>query len=179
METLEEFKTMNMPKRTGKGNREIKITGSWGVYDIYKHIRKNGWYDIGRPLKEHEFYTIIRQVNLLLAEEIALGHEVRFPELMGRLELRKYPKGVRIKDGNLKNTYPIDWGETWKLWYEDAEAFKERILVRDEQPMVYHVKYCKQGAKYQNKLFYQFQLGQKLKKKLKENIKKGITDTLW
>ena len=47
--------------------RNYKITNSIGVYDLYKLIRKNHWYDIGRPLKEHEFYAIIRKVNSLLA----------------------------------------------------------------------------------------------------------------
>ena len=26
----------------------MKVTNSWGVYDAYKHMRKNGWYNIGR-----------------------------------------------------------------------------------------------------------------------------------
>ena len=83
--------------------RNYKITNSWGVYDAYKAIRKNGWYDIGRPLKEHEFYAIIRRVNSLLAEEIIYGKPVVLPSQMGTIELRKYPKGVRFVNGKLKN----------------------------------------------------------------------------
>ena len=90
MQTLEEFKTAHMPKRTGKGNRNIIVTNSWGVYDAYKLIRKNGWYNIGRPLKEKEFYAIVRGVNKLLAENIINGETVKFPEKMGLLELRKW-----------------------------------------------------------------------------------------
>ena len=48
-------------------SRNHKITNSLGVYDAYKYIRKNKWLDIGRPLKEKEFYRIIREVNKLLA----------------------------------------------------------------------------------------------------------------
>jgi hypothetical protein len=69
--------------------REYKITNSIGVYDLYKKVRKNHWYDIGRPLKEHEFYTIIRSINKLLAENIVNGQIVVSPEQMGKLELRK------------------------------------------------------------------------------------------
>lgn len=175
--SLEEFKSEQI--RKGKGRRKVTVTNSWGVYDIYKHIRKNGWYNIGRPLTEHEFYSIVRGVNKRLAEKIAMGQEITLPMRMGRLELHKYEKGVSLIDGKLKNTYPINWGETWKLWFSDEEAFKDKTIIRDEEPMVYHVKYMKKSATYENKQFYQFKLNRFIKKKLKENIKNGRVDTIW
>ena len=45
------------------GHREHIINKSWGVYDAYKWIRKNKWFDIGRPLKEDEFYNDIVFTN--------------------------------------------------------------------------------------------------------------------
>ena len=54
------------------GHREHIINKSWGVYDAYKWIRKNKWFDIGRPLKEDEFYKIIRGINIKLAERLSL-----------------------------------------------------------------------------------------------------------
>ena len=48
--------------KNNKGCRKFKVSGSWGIYDAYKLIRKNKWYDIGRPLTEKEFYSIIRQI---------------------------------------------------------------------------------------------------------------------
>lgn len=179
MQTLEEFKTAHMPKRTGKGNRNVLVTNSWGVYQAYKLIRKNGWYNIGRPLKEKEFYAIVRGINKLLAENIINGETVRFPERMGFLELRKWEKGVSIVNGRLKVNYPIDWGETWKLWYNDQEAFKNKTLLRDEKKDIYSVRYVKNNANYENKLFYQFVLNRKIKKRLKVNIKNDKIDTLW
>jgi hypothetical protein len=158
--------------------RDYKITNSIGVYDLYKKIRKNHWYDIGRPLKEHEFYTIIRSINKQLAENIANGETVVFPEQMGKLELRKYPRGVSFVDGKLKNTYPIDWKSTNQLWAENEEEQQKRTLLRYESPMVYSVRYCKEDATYENKTFYQFRLHQKVRKKLKENIVNGKTDAL-
>lgn len=159
--------------------REYKITNSIGVYDIYKMVRKSHWYDIGRPLKEHEFYAIIRSVNRLLAENIANGETVVFPWQMGKLELRKYPRGVSLVDGKLRNTYPIDWKSTNQLWAEDEEECQKRTLLRYESPMVYSVKYCKKDATYENKTFYQFRLHQKVRKELMKNIINGKTDTLW
>lgn len=172
---LEEFKT----ELVRKGKKNFKVSKSFGVYDVYKAIRKNGWYDIGRPLKEHEFYSIIRKVNRLMADEIAKGKTVIFPHRMGKLELRKFETGVSIVDGKLKITYPINWAETLKLWFEDEEAKKNKTLKRDEEKFVYHVKYCKHDANYENKSFYQFDLNRNIKRALKDNIKKGITDTLW
>lgn len=162
-----------------KDKKVMKITGSWGIYDVYKSIRKHKWYDIGRPLKEHEFYTIVREVNKRLADNLANGDTVTFPCKMGKLELRKHEAGVSIVNGKLRNTYPIDWLETLKLWYEDEEARKMKIKVRDEQKYIYRVKYCKDDATYENKVFYQFALNRFIKRALKENIKKGKTDTLW
>ena len=162
-----------------KGDKKFKVKGSWGIYDVYKHIRKNKWYDIGRPLKEHEFYSIVRQVNDLFAKEIADGNTVVFPSKMGKLELRKFERGVGIVDGKLKITYPVNWSETLKLWYEDAEARRNKTLLRRESKWVYHVRYNKYDATYENKGFYEFTLNRFIKHALKENIVKGKTDTLW
>lgn len=121
--------------------RKPKVRNSWGVYDAYKHIRKKGWYDIGRPLKEHEFYSIVRGVNDLMAEEIVKGNIIKFPHNMGELELRKYKPEVKIVDGKLKIGYPVNWDKTIKLWYEDEEARINKTLLRHEPKYIYHIKY--------------------------------------
>lgn len=156
---------------------EFKVRGSIGVYDIYKYIRKNKWYDIGRPVKEHEFYSIIRGINKLMAKELAEGHSVTFPHKMGTLELQKYHVGVNIVDGKLKNTYPIDWSKTLRLWYEDEEAYRDRVLLRNECPWKYHIYYNKFRANYENKCFYQFVPNSFINRELAQNINQGKVDT--
>ena len=172
----EEFKEGILKKRVPK---KAKVNNSWGVYDAYKLIRKNKWYDIGRPLKEHEFYSIIRKVNILLAKEITDGNEIHFPCRMGNLELRKIQRGVSIVDGKLRNTYPISWEDTLLLWFTDKEARANKTLVRNDTKFVYHVKYNKHDANYENQCFYEFAVNRFIKKTLKENIDKGAIDTLW
>lgn len=167
----------NLLKRSSR--KLAKVRNSFGVYDVYKLIRKNQWYNIGKPLTEHEFYSIIRAVNNIFAKEIALGNSVVFPQRMGMLELRKNERGVSIVDGKLKVTYPVNWNETIKLWFEDEKARKEKTLLRDEQRFVYKVKYNKYKANYDNKSFYEFALNRKIKKALKENINKKKVDALW
>lgn len=164
-------------KRNTKKN--FKVTNSWGVYDAYKAIRKQGWLGIGRPLKEHEFYSIIRGINNKLAEELALGNEIKFPYRMGKLEIRKRPVGVSLVRGELVNTYPIAWEETIRLWYEDEEAKNNKTLIRKEVKDVYWVKYNKFNAIYENQCFYEFKLNRFLKQALKNNVNKGKVETLW
>ena len=134
--TFEEFQN-NLIKRCGKGKKTFRASGSWGVYDAYKAIRKKGWGRIERPLKEGEFYNIIRSVNNLIAESVANGETIVFPNKMGKLELRKEKKGVEMYGDKIYISYPVDWPKTHRLWYEDPEAYKNKVLVRNEIPYMY------------------------------------------
>jgi hypothetical protein len=175
----EEFNEFFNETCKNRGDKHFKVSNSFGVYDAYKLMRKKGWYDIGRAVKEHEFYSIIRGVNNYLAQEITNGRTVVFPSRMGKLELRKDKKGVSIVDGKVKVTYPIDWHETLRLWFQDEEERKKKTLLRIESPYVYKVRYCKWEATYENKTFYEFTLNRFIKRALKEKINNREIDTLW
>lgn len=156
--------------------RKHKINNSLGVYDAYKYLRKRKWSDIGKPIKEHDFYTIIRQVNNLLAEELLQGHDIILPHRLGRLELRKYDATICIKDGIIKTNLPIDWDRTLKLWSEDEESYKEKTLVKMEEKEIFKVYYNRINALYQNKSFMQFEINRDIKRRLKQKIKSGAID---
>lgn len=175
-ETFQDFKNKTFHRGI---KRNFKAFNSYSTYSIYKHIRKNGWYNIGRPLTEHEFYLIIRTVNKLLAQELLRGHSITLPHSMGRLELRKVSCGAKIKEGKLKITYPINWKETLELWYKDAEARRLKSLIRYKGDIVYKVIYDKSRASYINKGFFLFSLNRSLKKALNEGILSGDIDTLY
>lgn len=166
---LNSIKKINEP-------RTHRVNNSLGVYDSYKWIRKNKWLNIGRPLTEHEFYSIIRRVNDCLADSFLHGNDIELPHRMGRIELRKY--GVRISfDGEkVKTNLPVDWDKTLKLWYEDEESYKEKTLVRMEEKEIFKVYYNKQSADYNNQAFYEFNANKELKKRLKQRIKEGVLD---
>ena len=157
-------------------SRNHKVKNSMGVYDIYKHIRKNKWYNIGQPITEHQFYTIIRQVNNVLADNLLKGNDIVFPNKMGRLEVRKFEPIIRFDDNKLTVRLPIDWDRTLKLWSEDEEAYKERTLVKMEEKEIFKVCYNKTRADFQNKGFYQLQINRDLKIALKKKIKLGNFD---
>ncbi len=158
------------------GPRKHEVRNSNGVYQAYKYIRKNKWFNIGRPLTEHEFYTIIRQVNNLLAEELLRGQDIVLPHRLGRIELRKYDSKISIKNGILKDNLPIDWDKTLKLWSEDEEAYKERALVKMEEKEIFKVYYNRRSANYKNKSYYEFEVNRDLKRRLKQRIKNRVVD---
>ena len=157
-------------------SRNHKVKNSIGVYDIYKHIRKNKWYDIGQPITEHQFYTIIRQVNNVFVYNLLKGNDIVFPNKMGRLEVRKFEPIIRFDDNKLTVRLPIDWDRTLKLWSEDEEAYKERTLVKMEEKEIFKVCYNKTRADFPNKGFYQLQINRDLKIALKKKIKLGNFD---
>lgn len=158
------------------GPRKHKVSGSNGVYDAYKWIRKNKWLNIGRPLTEHEFYTIVRQVNNCLADELLQGHDITLPHRMGKIELRKYAGKISSVNGVIKTNLPVDWDRTLKLWSEDEEAYKERTLVKMEEKEIFKVYYNRKTANYNNKSFYEFEVNRGLKVRLKQKIKSGFID---
>lgn len=157
-------------------SRTHKVRNSNGVYDAYKWIRKNKWLDIGRPVTEHEFYTIVRQVNNLLAENILSGEDIVLPHRLGTIELRKYDTRISFRDGKLVTNLPIDWDRTLKLWSEDEEAYKDRTLVKMEEKETFKVFYNKRTANYENKSFYTFEVNRDLKRRLKQKIKNKLID---
>ena len=156
--------------------RVHKVTGSIGVYAAYKYIRKNKWYDIGRPLKEGEFYKIIRRINDYLAEELTKGNEIKLPLRMGSLEIRKKPSRVAIVEGQLVTNLPIDWNATLQLWYEDKESFDKKTLVRVENEEIFKVYYNKRDANYVNQSYYEFKPNRDIQRNLAKHIREGNLD---
>lgn len=172
------METTDFRKRILKVNepRKHRINNSIGVYNIYKAIRKNKWLDIGRPVTEHEFYTIIRSVNNMLADNLLNGEDVILPHRMGRLEIRKRNAYITFKDGKLKTNLPIDWDNTLKLWAEDKEAYESKTLIRMEEKEIYRVFYNRGKALYENKSFYSFEPNRDIKRGLKSRIKNRLID---
>lgn len=153
-----------------------RVRNSLGIYDAYKWVRKNKWLNIGRPVTEHEFYVIVRQVNNLIAGNLLNGEDIVLPHRLGTIELRKYNTKISIRDGKLITNLPIDWDRTLKLWSEDEDAYKDRTLVKMEEKEIFKVFYNKKSANYNNKSFMQFEVNRDLKRRLKQKIKSKAID---
>lgn len=165
--TYEEFTSQVRKLNTHKKH---KITGSLGIYDSYKWIRKNKWLKIGQSLTEHQYYTIIRSINKKLGQVLASGVDIKLPHQLGILEVRKTPSRLAIKDGKLVTNYPIDWKATVDLWYNDEEAYNNKTLIRREVKELYGIYYNKSKAKYNNKKFFEFFPNREIKKALANNV---------
>lgn len=162
-------------------SRNHRIKNSYGVFDAFKYYRKIRPKDSKYVLNESQYFSIIRTVNKLLAEQLLSNLDVVFPHRMGKLELRKRPVTLKIVDDKLVTSMPVDWGRTLKLWAEDKDAYDKRILIRLEEKEVILVRYNKRFANYNNRRFYQFDANKQLKQELKKRIKENKIDAfdLW
>lgn len=172
----EEYKEFRASVLKLNDTRTHKVTGSLGVYDAYKYIRKNKWLDLPRAVTEKEFYSIIRRVNNYLAKELIKGNDIDFPCRMGKLEVRKYTPTVKFDNGKMVTTLPIDWDATLKLWFNDKDAYNKKLLIYDTPKEVFKVLYSTYYANYNNKSFFEFKLNRDIKLGLKHKIKEGALD---
>lgn len=174
MESLVEFK--NRMKGVN-GPRKHKVRNSLGVYDAFKYYRKNKPDDKRYVLSESQYFSIIRKVNNMFAEELSNGNDVKLPVRMGTLELRRLEKYLHVdENGNIHTNMPIDWDKTLELWYNDEEARNSKTLVRIESDDLFRLYYDKNPANYRNKSYYEFSFNKDLKLKLNQNIRKGYID---
>lgn len=158
-------------------HRKHKIRGSLGVYDAYKYYRKNKPKEKKYILTESQYFSIIRQVNNIVADNIANGKEIVLPYRMGIIELRKFNTSIKIgENGEVITNLPIDWDSTIKLWYEDEDAYTKKTLIRFNEQEQFKIVYNKSKANYNNKFFYNIKFHKELKVNLKRNIKKGKVD---
>lgn len=160
-------------------NRRHKIRNSLGVYDAFKYYRKNRTREPKYVLNESQYFSIIRQVNEALCDEIIRGKDITLPERMGTLELRKFGSKIEFKNGKLRTNLPVDWDRTLELWYEDPIAKENKTLVRIETRDIYTIYYNKATANYNNKVFYKFNVNKALKQRLKDQIKYNNLDALY
>lgn len=177
IESLYEFK-----KRIKKVNhpKKYKVNNSLGIYDGYKYYRKNKPKSKEYVLTESQYFAITRKINLLLAEEIIQGHDVKLPHRMGSIELRKNSRSIKIgKDGKVRTNLPIDWNKTIELWYEDKEAHKNKTLVKVEEKEIFKIYYNRELANYNNNSYYEFLFNKDLKIRLSQKIKEGSIDALY
>lgn len=157
-------------------NKKFKISNSYGIYDGYKYYRKTKKKEKEYILTESQYFSITRKINNILRDLITNGEDIRFPYNMGELGLKKFEPTLKIKEGKVYTTRPIDWNRTVKLWYEDKEAYENKYLIRYEDNEIFKIYYRKGKAKFKNKSFYKFIPNRELKRILKNNIKEGIVN---
>lgn len=155
-------------------HRVHKVKNSLGVYAAYRYLSANKWLTIPKRLTSHEFYSIIRSANTIIADKIASGESFNIPCRLGCIEVRKFKTYVNItEDNQIRTNLAIDWKETNKLWREDEEAKKKKMFVRFNNKDTFKVHYDRHTAKCHNVYMFKFKANRQLKIKLKNNINEG------
>lgn len=174
--STEDFK--EFAKRiVSKSPRKYKITNSWGTYDYYKYYRKNKPKQSKYVLSESQYFSIIRRINQELGDQLLRESILFLPLKFGRIEVRKLDVTPKIgKDGEMIYNKAIDWDKTLKLWYDDEEAYINKILLKQESKEIFRVLYNKTKAIYTHKSFYQFRLNDEIKHKISQRIRDGRFD---
>ena len=155
--------------------RVHKITHSLGVKEAFLWSRKNKFYDT-KFISECDYYKIVRTVNKLMAEELLNSRDVKLPQKMGILEVRKYPLYVKFIDGEIRTNRKVDWNATLKLWNEDEESKESKVLVRCEDSERFVVFYNRNAANYPNKTLMRFRPHRNLIVEINRRGKEGLID---
>lgn len=159
------------------GKRHYKVTGSYGVKDIlsfYRSVRKAENLPV---ISDKVFYKIIRTVNNIICDELRASNTVTLPENMGKIYGVKYHTKVEYRNGVLINNHPVDFNKTLKLWYEDPECMKKKVLVRNLDKEIFKLYWDKRGCEMKNKVFYQIIFNRELRLSIRELARQGKYDT--
>lgn len=174
METVDDF--MKRVRRASE-HRVYRIRNSYGVYDAYKWYRRHRPDEHRYVLTESQYFSIVRNINNILAGMIVSGEDVRLPCRMGSIQLRKFDRRVGVRpDGSVTTNLPVDWDSTLRMWYDDREAYDKRILIRLDERELFKICYIKGDANYTNRTFYDIVFNKGMKTELKKNIKAGGID---
>ena len=83
------------------------------------------------------------------------------------------PARMEIINGQVLTNYRTDWKKTLKYFYEDEEGRNRHNTIKRVQPDIYYIKYSKQGARFHNRMFYQFRANRSFVKKLGVAVEAG------
>ena len=154
-----------------KEPREHKISNSYGVLDAFYYSK-----GIHPDITLKAFRRIINAVNKEIAASICRGSDITLPRNMGVFEIRKYEPILRVEEGKLYTTKPIDWQSTLALWEKDSYAKENKLLVRFENKYIYKIRYNKATAEYKNKKLMRMAFGRALRVGIKEAINNNKLD---
>lgn len=166
---MEQQSKIGHKKKGTKHNIKCDIN----IVDSFYWYRKHGG-NIDLKL----YRKILSEVNKYIAEQISLGMPVDLPKRFGRLVQRKAKKGIKIENGKVVNNFPIDWGTTKKLWREDADAFKNKVLIKLPVNWNYYIIWEKSKAEFKYKTLYSFKPVRSIKLKTRQNQIDGRMDAI-
>ncbi len=151
--------------------RVHKISHSFGVLDAFNHHKA-----MHPETNVKLFRSVINAMNKEIANALCRGEDVKLPKSMGVFEIRKYEPILRIEDGKLHTTKPVDWKTTLELWERDSYAKETKMLVRFDNKYTYKIRYNKNKANYTNKKMMRMAFGRSLRIGIKNAINNNKLD---
>jgi hypothetical protein len=144
-----------------KDKRNHKIKSDFGISDYYKYYKQKGG-----SLAYNKYKQVFLMFNEGLYPILADGYAVTLPRKMGTLQVFKHEAKIEWDEeaGKFKTNRRIDYNETIKLWAEDEEAKKNKVLIRFTNKYIYNLKYLRTKANFKNKFIYLLHANRSLKK---------------
>lgn len=154
------------PKEVNKciRNREL-IRAAKKKHREFSHIADKTWSDI------------INDVHLELIEEFMKNGSVKFPCRLGEIRLVKHHYEPYInKNNKVKGLGLINWHSTMKLWEEDEECAKKKVVVRYNKKDLCFIRYIKNSRTFSTKKFYTFIFSKALRQRV---MRTDINDLIY
>lgn len=102
---------MKVGRKTGSSNRnQLPV--------VYSMMRRNGM--LPDDMTKTELMIVLKKVGDKVWDLVYRGHKVAIPGLFN----------MEIRPNSLKWPRRVDWKRTLKLWNEDEDAKKRKLLVR-------------------------------------------------
>lgn len=111
---------------------------------VYKRELFESYYLKHAKRKKYKRFVcmnIIKGINELVMDFVYKGGEFEFPAKVGSISIVGIKHTPFYLDGKLIPAKPVDWGATRKLWAEDEDAKKKKMLVRFTSDYFYRFLY--------------------------------------
>ena len=167
------FHDYDIQLRKVKEKKNKKYTNSYTTRDIFYIIQKN----IKKlNITIETFSKIVKSINQRIAEKVIDGETVYLPSGMGRLSIGKSQVKIIKINGKYASTGIVDWKSTKKLWYEDEEAARDKIVIYFNQVKddIFRFQYSKRNCRVKNLRYYVFRPHRKVKIQMKYIDKNNI-----
>ena len=157
--------------KTHKKGTTFKVRGSQGNRAAYRYIHTH-FFPIKDEMTEEQFGHIISVIHKYIIEITLKGLCFSLPYKLGQLRIGRIKRNVTFdENGKVRTNLLVNWRNTLQLWHDDPEAYKERILVRNESDHTYKIMFSKKHFVSKNKGYYDFIPSRTYKSILKEHIR--------
>ncbi len=152
--------------------RKQRIKSDYGASSFFLFYNKKS----KNPVPQSVYSKIIKEYNSFVRDQISCkGNSYNMPSNMGGIEIRKQKVEISFNDdGSIKNTLPVNWQETRKLWNDNPKAKEDKVKIRfvndHSGGFTFKLWYIKGRANYKNKSIYRIRFNRQMKRQLSKSI---------